>query len=314
MEDKIMAYGVFMGKRFKPKQKERFINGLGNEFAQMGYPVRLMKDDENRKNATTNLIVGDIANASTVYTAYYDTPAKYLWGNVNYYPLNGTLSMKTSLWPTYLPIFVILGVVSALFVWLFMAKEVGGDFRTVVLFAAAIVAFVVTSAVSRGFANPCNINRNTSGIMTLLDVASKLDENQRKKVAFLLFDKGTTDGSGMNMIAQAMPKTLDKHQFIFVDCVAKGSCVAVGYRDNNEREARKLISAYKGAKETKVINMDEKRVVYTGAYFVPKAVVVTAGEVEGNDIVVAHTGSKKDMAWDEEIINDVTNMLIGYLK
>ena len=37
MEDKIMAYGVFMGKRFKPKQKERFINGLGNEFAQMGY-------------------------------------------------------------------------------------------------------------------------------------------------------------------------------------------------------------------------------------------------------------------------------------
>ena len=46
MEDKIMAYGVFMGKRFKPKQKERFINGLGNEFAQMGYTVRLMKDDE----------------------------------------------------------------------------------------------------------------------------------------------------------------------------------------------------------------------------------------------------------------------------
>ena len=42
MEDKIMAYGVFMGKRFKPKQKERFINGLGNEFAQMGYTVRLM--------------------------------------------------------------------------------------------------------------------------------------------------------------------------------------------------------------------------------------------------------------------------------
>ena len=118
----------------------------------------------------------------------------------------------------------------------------------------------------------------------------------------------------MKMIAQAMPKTLDKHQFIFVDCVAKGSCVAVGYRENNEREARKLMSAYKGSKETKVMNMDEKRVVYTGAYFVPKAVVVTAGEFVGNDIVVAHTGSKKDMAWDEEVINDVTNMLIGYLK
>ena len=314
MEDKIMAYGVFMGKRFKPKQKERFINGLGNEFAQMGYAVRLMKDDEKRKNATTDLIVGDIANANTVYAAYYDTPAKYLWGNVNYYPLNGTLSMKSSLWPTYLPIFVVLGVVSALFIWLFTAKEVGGDFRTLLLFGAAIVAFIVTSAVSRGFANPCNINRNTSGIMALLDVASKLDENQRKKVAFLLFDKGTTDGSGMNMIAQAMPKTLDKHQFIFVDCVAKGSCVAVGYRENNEREARKLMSAYKGSKETKVMHMDEKRVVYTGAYFVPKAVVVTAGEFDGNDIVVAHTGSKKDMTWDEEVINDVTNMLIGYLK
>lgn len=314
MEDKIMAYGVFMGKRFKPKQKERFINGLGNEFAQMGYTVRLMKDDEKRKNAVTNLIVGDIANATTVYTAYYDTPARYLWGNVKYYPLNGTLSMKTSLWPTYLPIFVVLGLVGAGFAALFMNKELGGDFRTVLLFVAAVLAFIITSAVSRGFANPCNINRNTSGIMTLLDVASKLNEEQRKKVAFLLFDRGTTDGSGMNMVAQAMPKTLDKHQFIFVDCVAKGSCVAVGYRDNNEREARKLMSAYKGNKETKVMLMDEKRAVYTGAYFVPRAVVVTAGEFDGNDVYVSHTGSKKDMTWDEEVMKDISSMLLGYLK
>ena len=314
MEDKIMAYGVFMGKRFKPKQKTRFINGLGNEFAQMGYDVRLMKDDEKRKNAVTNLIVGDIAHANTVYAAYYDTPAKFLWGNVNYYPFNGTLTMKSALWPTYLPIFVVLGLMIAGFIWMFSNPEFGGDHRTIVMIVIALVAFVISSAVSRGFANTCNINRNTSGILTLLDIASKLDENQRKNVAFLLYDGGTTDGSGMKLIAKCLPKTLDKHQFIFVDCVAKGSSVAVGYRENNEREARKLLNAYKGNKETHLVQMDEKRLVYTGEYFVPKAIVVSAGEFDGNDIVVPHTGSKKDMTWDEEVMNDISKMLIGYLK
>ena len=41
---------------------------------------------------------------------------------------------------------------------------------------------------------------------------------------------------------------------------------------------------------------------------------IFAGEFDGNDVYVSHTGSKKDMTWDEEVMKDISSMLLGYLK
>lgn len=314
MEEKMLSYGVFMGKRFKPKQKERFLNVIANEFNQLGYDVRILKGDEKSKTAPSDLVVGDLANASTIYTAYYDTPAKLFWGNVDYYPLNGTRSMKTSLWPTYLPIFGSLLLFAVLFIVLFNNQTWGGKYHAVLLFVVVIIGLFVSSAISRGVANATNLTRNTSGVLTVLEVARKLPEDKRKKVAFLLYDKGTSDHSGMKMISLALSNKVQNHQFIFVDCVATGTHLGIGYKDSNEREARALASAYKGTRETMLIHLDEKKAVYTGAYFVPKAVVVSSGKWVDGDLAVSHTASKKDVDWDEEEMNEISDMLVSFVK
>ncbi|MDD6467934.1 MAG: hypothetical protein PUF50_07095 [Erysipelotrichaceae bacterium] len=314
MEEKMLSYGVFMGKRFKPKQKEKFLNVIANEFHELGYPVRILKGDEKSKTSPSDLVVGDLANANTIYAAYYDTPAKLLWGNVDYYPLNGTRSMKASLWPTYVPIFGSLLLFVALFIVLLSNKTIGGQFHAILLFVVVIIGLFVSSAISRGIANGTNLNRNTSGVLTLLEVARKLPEEKRKKVAFLLYDKGTSDHAGIKMIALALGNKVQNRQFILVDCVATGSHLGIGYRDANEREARTLANAYKGNRETVLIHLDEKKAVYTGSFFVPKSVVVCSGKNVNGEIAVSHTASKKDVDWDEEEMNAISDMLVSFIK
>jgi len=313
MRDKMLTYGVFMGKRFSPKQKERFLAYLVHDLTEMGYEAKALKG-EGRNKSTMNLIVGDLVKANTVYTTYYDTPAKLFWSNIDYYPLNGSLSVKKSSVATYLPpiLFLLLSTLPIMYV--FLNPTLGGDFHMYILVAVAAISMFVSSYFSRGVANKVNFNRNTSGVLTLLDIASKIPESKRKNVAFIFCDKGTSNNAGAKMLEQLLPKSLANHLFIVVDCVGVGDNIGIGYRENNKKEAKELASLYKGTKDVMTVEMDEKRRIYTSTFFLPKCLLVCTGRKEEKDIVVSNTSSKRDYDWDPENISEISDLLVKYAK
>ena len=313
MKDKMLEYGVFLGKRVTPKQKEKFLAFVVRELSELNYETKALRGEGRNKN-TMNLIVGDLVKATTVFATYYDTPTKLFWSNTKYYPLNGSQTVKKSLVATYLVpvIFLFLSAVPILFV--FLNPTLGGDFHMPLLVVVVAISLMVSSYFSRGIANKVNFNRNTSGVLTLLEVANKIPAVQRKNVAFVFYDKGTSDNAGAKMMQQLLPTTLDKRQFIVVDCVAMGDNIGIGYRENCRKEAKKLADVYKGSKKVMTVEMDEKRLIYTGSFFLPKCIVVCTGDEEDKDIVVSKTSTKNDYDWQPENIVEISDLLIDYAK
>ena len=66
-----------------------------------------------------------------------------------------------------------------------------------------------------------NRNANTSGVVTLLEVAKTLTPRYRGEVCFLFLDGGTQTGKGAKRLRRAHPCLKEKPVFV-VDCVGEG--------------------------------------------------------------------------------------------
>ncbi|MCF0110315.1 MAG: hypothetical protein HUJ58_00305 [Erysipelotrichaceae bacterium] len=310
--EKLVEYGIFLGKRFSGKQKEQFLAYANKEFTDMGYPSKVVTGKSDRKHVPMDLFAGELSKAKTIYAAYYETPAKVFWPNNRYYPLNGTRTFKDATVPMYVPNFIVLAVFIALFVLLQTNKEFGGKFHIVLVVVLVVIGLLVTSALARGVANSINMNRNTSGCLALLEAARNMPEKQREQVAFVLLDGGCTDNVGAKMVTMALPKTLAVKQVILCDCIGGEGELMIGYVENNEKEARMLKNLI--GPETRLVEMDEKRKVYTPAFFFPKCLTLTRAVTIGNEPVVYHTASKKDDNLTTEQVDEVAKILVEYAK
>ena len=73
-----------------------------------------------------------------------------------------------------------------------------------------------------GKANKNNYNDNTSGVVTLLEIMSKLDADKRENVAFVFFDNEEKGLIGSMYFKKTYKKALDEKLFINFDCVGDG--------------------------------------------------------------------------------------------
>lgn len=314
MEDKIVQYGLFLGKRFSAKQKQQFLAVANQEFLNMGYPSKVVTGEGKGKNQPMDLFAGELGKANTIYAAYYDTPAKVFWPSYSYYPFNGSRTFKEGGVPIYLPNLIAIAICVAVFVWLFGAKELGGAFHVPLLVIVVAAGLLITSTMTRGIANRMNMNRNTSGVLALLETARKMPEEKRKQCAFVLLDRGTSDNIGAKMVSLALPNTLSAKLCIVLDCISgDGEQLMIGYKENNQREAKKLADCCK--QETIALQaMDEKRCLYTSAFFFPKCVIISRGTMHNGDLLVKQTATKRDVVIKEEHIDQISDMLVHYMK
>ena len=96
-----------------------------------------------------------------------------------------------------------------------------------------------------GPANKTNANDNTSGVVTLLEIAATMPENQRHKVCFVLFDLEENGLIGSASYRKKHKKTSDYQIVLNLDCVGDGDNLMMFPTKQLRKNRRKLTSLYR---------------------------------------------------------------------
>ncbi len=157
-------------------QKKAFRQWVMAEIAELGYAARIEQNDKGRQQ---NIVVGDPEQAQVTFTAHYDTPS--------------TIGVPDLQIPRNFAVYLLwqLGMIGGmLLLALLLGLALGmatqnGDVMTLGFFGAFVAMMVLQL---NGVANKHNVNDNTSGVAALLETMARISEEERGKVAFILFD------------------------------------------------------------------------------------------------------------------------------
>lgn len=195
--------------RKSKKQKQAFREDVTAYAQSLGYAVKTEKGTFHCQN----LILGEPDKASYLVTAHYDTCARMLLPNF-IAPYNPVVFLSYQV----------------LMVALLLAAALATGIVAVALTKSSAIAQLVALAVYWGLllamlvgpANKHNANDNTSGVVTLLEIARSLPENQRSKVAFVLFDLEEAGLWGSASYRKAHKAETERQIVLNLDCVGDG--------------------------------------------------------------------------------------------
>lgn len=196
--------------RKSKKQKQAFRDAVQAYCAGLGYETRV----EKGSFGASNLIIGDPRSADYLVTAHYDTPARMIVPNL-LTPCNLLTFLLYQLLVTVI-MFIPPAVVGGLAGWLLRSKDLG-------FLIGYAVLWVVIVLMMAGPANPNTANDNTSGVVTALEIARTMPENQRGKVAFVLFDLEELGLLGSAAYRKAHKEETNQQIVLNVDCVGDGN-------------------------------------------------------------------------------------------
>ena len=203
--------------RKNKSQKQEFFNYVVDEFGSD--KVTKQTIDKN-----DNIIIGDLQNAKVIFTAHYDTPASSIVPNLMM-PRNKLLATLYGL-----SVFIILAILS-----LAIAYGVAGlvgipQPYTMLLYL--LIYFTSAFLSVKCFTNKNNANDNTSGVVTVLTIASKVASS---KVAYVLFDNEEKGLLGSKAFNKKHKDMLADKLIVNFDCVANGNEILFVTKDGAER-------------------------------------------------------------------------------
>lgn len=201
--------------RKSKQQKEAFRTWLCNQLTALGYSPRVEGSRFSR-----NVVVGDPEKARVLFTAHYDTCAVL--------PVPNFITPRNFLW--YL-------LYQMLFVLFFLAVAVGTEVGTMLLWRAAtgtdcpmwlamgamyIALLLCIWWVVAGKANRHTVNDNTSGVLTLVEIAQALPPEMREQVCLVFFDNEEKGLFGSSVFAKAHRGAQKNALVVNFDCVSDG--------------------------------------------------------------------------------------------
>lgn len=172
--------------RKKVAQKEAFRSEVKTALRAAGWPVEVESSGSVVKSH--NIVVGDVKTACVIFTAHYDTPAVLPFPNF-LAPRNLIVSM---LYQVLLAVILVavpfLG--TAVFAWLWRVLTLPPHSVPALLLLAIFWVLLVLAMLMlyMGPANKTNANDNTSGALTLLEIAFALPAELKNQVALVFFD------------------------------------------------------------------------------------------------------------------------------
>lgn len=195
--------------RKSKKQKQAFRADVTQWLQNLGYPVC----EEEGSFHSCNLVIGDPQRARYLVTAHYDTCARLPFPNL-ITPCNFWTFLLYQIFiclMLMLPALAVGGLVG------YLLHSFGiGYFLFVVLLWAAIVLMLI------GPANSSNVNDNTSGVVTLLEIARSIPELHRKNVCFVLFDLEEAGLIGSASYKKKHKREIPNQLVLNLDCVGEG--------------------------------------------------------------------------------------------
>lgn len=195
--------------RKSKKQKQAFRADVTQWLQNLGYPVC----EEKGSFHSCNLVIGDPQGARYLVTAHYDTCARLPFPNL-ITPCNFWTFLLYQIFiclMLMLPALAVGGLVG----YLLHSFNIG-YFLFVVLLWAAIVLMLI------GPANSSNVNDNTSGVVTLLEIARSIPELHRKNVCFVLFDLEEAGLIGSASYKKKHKREIPNQLVLNLDCVGEG--------------------------------------------------------------------------------------------
>lgn len=192
------------------------------------------KSEKTNDGKNENVIIGDPLTARLVCTAHYDTPARSIFPNI--------------LIPRCLPLFWLYQFVPVIFI---LAVSLGIAYacyaafsleRNHLLLIFLAVYYIIYFTMFRGKKNPKNFNDNTSGVAAVLTMAEALTDDQKKDVAFILFDNEEKGKKGSKAYFADHKKDMENKLLINFDCVGNGeNFVFVVMKDAEDKAEYSLL-------------------------------------------------------------------------
>ena len=196
--------------RRSDKQKEAFRKWVTAEMTAMGYRARV---EENDKGKHHNVIAGNPESAEMTITAHYDTPACTGIPNL----------MIPRNWAVYY-LYQILVIGGMILIALAAGLLIGAalqDQRGLLLgYFGVYMALMLLMLY--GPANKHNVNDNTSGVAAVLEAMKRIPEENRSKVAFILFDNEEKGCRGSKAYAREHLQVQHTKLVVNLDCVGVG--------------------------------------------------------------------------------------------
>lgn len=221
--DVLAQYPVRKSKR----QKQAFREDMLAYADTLGYQATVEKGSFGARN----LVIGNPEQAKYLLTAHYDTCARMLLPNF-IAPCNPLVFLG------YQILMVMLLLVAALIAGI--GAVVLTKSLTIAQMVALAVYWVLLLSMLIGPANKHNANDNTSGVVTLLEIAATLPENQRKNVAFVLFDLEEAGLLGSAAYRKAHKVQTANQIVLNLDCVGDGDEIMLFPTKKLKKDSEKL--------------------------------------------------------------------------
>lgn len=194
------------------KQKEAFRRWLCEELEKAGYAPSVEKGF-----AAKNVVAGDPDAARVIFSAHYDTCAVLPIPNF-ITPRNMVFYICYQLLFVFIFFSVVLIAELAVFFLTDASVEVG------MAVANALCIFMVWWIID-GLANKHTANDNTSGTITLLEIALSLPVEDREKVCFVFFDNEEKGMFGSAAFTKKHKSVKKETLNINFDCVSDGDFI-----------------------------------------------------------------------------------------
>lgn len=221
--DILKSYPVRKSKR----QKASFRADVTAWLEAQGYCVTV----EQGSFHSSNVVIGDPKTARYLVTAHYDTCARLPFPNL-ITPCNVWTFLLYQLF-ICLMLLVPSAAVGAAAGWLLRSFDLGYLLFMVLLWALILLMMI-------GPANPSNVNDNTSGVVTLLEIAKSLPELHRKNVCFVLFDLEEAGLIGSASYRKKHKAEVSGQLVLNLDCVGEGDAICFFPGARLRKNKRKL--------------------------------------------------------------------------
>lgn len=208
--------------RKSKKQKEDFRGWLCQQLREAGYTPQVEKSRGLWES--NNVVVGDPDKAKTLLTAHYDTCVVL--------PFPNFITPRSLFWYLVYQILIVVVFFALVFVVTFLAI-LGGELLLGNVDAAIVMGMVLGYAalifgiwwMLDGKANRHTANDNTSGVMTLLEIALALPQELRDEVCFVWFDNEERGLLGSGTFAKKHKAAKSNDLVINFDCVSDGDSI-----------------------------------------------------------------------------------------
>ncbi len=288
------------------KQKQSFRDTVMSYIQTLGYECHAQKGSAGAEN----VIFGDPKTAKYLITAHYDTCAGMPFPNL-ITPCNFLTFLAYQLLITV--VLIVPAVILGILVGVLTANIWAGE---TVYF---ISLFGMLFLLMYGPANKNNANDNTSGVVTLLEIARTLPAEHRSKVCFVLFDLEEAGLIGSKSYRKAH-KTESNHQLVLnLDCVGDGDTIMFFPSKKIKKDPQMLaaLTGLEGSRGEKTIAVRSKGFsMYPSdqAQF-PYGVGIAAlhkSKLAGYYLGRIHT--KKDTVLEQENVNILRDSIIAVIE